>query len=167
MDWSAVFIRLSFWRHPFTAEHPLTHSDGTHSLQSIHWLSFWRHPFTAEHPLWRHWCRDTFLQTWWRNKLDYGVKCAVFVRFARYSYSMTSHYPDPICLSDIKPHLWHLCGPVDPPGRQPDQMISIKGSRLCILKSICHPTSLTSSPKHFKSIWSAGKLLNYMEAIQP
>ncbi len=57
---------LSFWRHPFTAEHPLTlilmapihcrasmdsHSDGTHALQSIHWLSFWRHPFTAEHPL--------------------------------------------------------------------------------------------------------------------
>ncbi len=57
---------LSFWRHPFTVEHPLTliltapihcrasidsHSDGTHSLQSIHWLSFWRHPFTAEHPL--------------------------------------------------------------------------------------------------------------------
>ncbi len=57
---------FSFWRHPFTAEHPLTliltapihcrasidsHSDGTHSLQSIHWLSFWRHPFTAEHPL--------------------------------------------------------------------------------------------------------------------
>ncbi len=26
-------------------------------------LSFWRHPFTAEHPLLRHWCRDTFLQT--------------------------------------------------------------------------------------------------------
>ncbi len=32
-------------------------------------LSFWRHPFTAEHPLLRHWCRDTFLQIWWRNKL--------------------------------------------------------------------------------------------------
>ncbi len=28
-----------------------SHCDGTHSLQSIHWLSFWRHPFTAEHPL--------------------------------------------------------------------------------------------------------------------
>ncbi len=28
-----------------------SHSDGTHSLQSIHWLSFWRHPFTAEHLL--------------------------------------------------------------------------------------------------------------------
>ncbi len=28
-------------------------------------LSFWRHPFTAEHPLLRHWCRDTFLQIWW------------------------------------------------------------------------------------------------------
>ncbi len=23
-------------------------------------LSFWRHPFTAEHPLLRHWCRDTW-----------------------------------------------------------------------------------------------------------
>ncbi len=34
-------------------------------------LSFWRHPFTAEHPLLRHWCSDTFLQTWWRNKLIY------------------------------------------------------------------------------------------------
>ncbi len=32
-------------------------------------LSFWRHPFTAEHPLLRHWCSDTFLQIWWRNKL--------------------------------------------------------------------------------------------------
>ncbi len=32
-------------------------------------LSFWRHPFTAKHPLLRHWCRDTFLQTWSRNKL--------------------------------------------------------------------------------------------------
>ncbi len=34
-------------------------------------LSFWRHPFTAEHPLLRHWCSDTFLQIWWRNKLIY------------------------------------------------------------------------------------------------
>ncbi len=84
---------LSFWRHPFTAEHPLTliltapihcrepltliltapihcrasidsHSDGTHSLQSIHWLSFWRHPSLQSIHCW-----DTFLQTWWRNKL--------------------------------------------------------------------------------------------------
>ncbi len=31
------------------------------------WHSFWRHPFTAEHPLLRHWCSDTLLQTWWRN----------------------------------------------------------------------------------------------------
>ncbi len=78
-----VLIRFSIWRHPFIAEHSLTliltapihykasidsHSDGTHSLQSIHWLSFWRHPFTAEHPLTLiltapvHWCSDTFLQ---------------------------------------------------------------------------------------------------------
>ncbi len=34
-------------------------------------LSFWRHPFTAEHPLLRQWCNDTFLQICWRNKLIY------------------------------------------------------------------------------------------------
>ncbi len=39
MDWSGVMFLSD------------SHSDGTHSLQSIHWLSFWRHPFTAEHPL--------------------------------------------------------------------------------------------------------------------
>ncbi len=32
-------------------------------------LSFWRHPFTAEHPLMSKWCNATFLQIWWRNKL--------------------------------------------------------------------------------------------------
>ncbi len=32
-------------------------------------LSFWRHPFTAEHPLLNKWCNATFLQIWWRNKL--------------------------------------------------------------------------------------------------
>ncbi len=96
LEWCDVFIRLSFRWHPFTAEHPLTliltapihcrasidsHSDGTHSLQSIHWLSFWRHPFTAEHPLLRHWCRHTFLQIWWRNKLIYildGLRMSIF-----------------------------------------------------------------------------------------
>ncbi len=34
-------------------------------------LSFWRHPFTAEHPLVRYWCSDTFLQIWWKKKLVY------------------------------------------------------------------------------------------------
>ncbi len=33
-------------------------------------LSFWRHPFTAEHPLLSKWCNATFLQIWWRNKLS-------------------------------------------------------------------------------------------------
>ncbi len=28
-------------------------------------LSFWRHPFTAEHPLLRQWCNDTFFQIQW------------------------------------------------------------------------------------------------------
>ncbi len=42
-------------------------------------LSFWRHPFTAEHPLLRHRCNATFLQIWWRNKLILildGLKCS-------------------------------------------------------------------------------------------
>ncbi len=30
-------------------------------------LSFWRHPFTAEHPLMSKWCNATFLQIWWRK----------------------------------------------------------------------------------------------------
>ncbi len=30
-------------------------------------LSFWRHPFSAEHPLMSKWCNATFLQIWWRN----------------------------------------------------------------------------------------------------
>ncbi len=34
-------------------------------------LSFWRHPFTAEHSLLKHWCNATFLLIWWRNKLIY------------------------------------------------------------------------------------------------
>ncbi len=34
-------------------------------------LSFWRHPFTEEHPLMSKWCNDTFLQIWWRNKVIY------------------------------------------------------------------------------------------------
>ncbi len=32
-------------------------------------LSFWRHPFTAEHPLLRKWCNATFRQIWWKIKL--------------------------------------------------------------------------------------------------
>ncbi len=45
-------------------------------------LSFWRHPFTAEHPLLRHGYRDTFLQIWWRNKLIFildGLRVSAFL----------------------------------------------------------------------------------------
>ncbi len=48
-------------------------------------LWFWRHPFTAEHPLLRHWCSDTFLQIWWRNKLILildGLRWAHFLQTA-------------------------------------------------------------------------------------
>ncbi len=41
-------------------------------------LSFWRHPFTAEHPLVSKWCKATFLQIWWRNKLIYILRMSTF-----------------------------------------------------------------------------------------
>ncbi len=56
-------------------------------------LSFWWHPFTAEHPLLRQWCNATFLQTWCRNKLIYildGLRMrtflANFVFWVNYSF---------------------------------------------------------------------------------
>ncbi len=56
-------------------------------------LSFWRHPFTAEHPLLRQWCNATFLQIWWRNKLIYildGLRMSyfqqIFIFFVNYSF---------------------------------------------------------------------------------
>ncbi len=45
------------------------------------WTLFWRHPFTAEHPLLRHWCNAAFLQLWWRNKLLHlldGLRLSTF-----------------------------------------------------------------------------------------
>ncbi len=53
--------------------------------------SFWRHPFTAEHPFLRQWYNATFLQIWWRNKLIYildGLKGRTFS-----ANISSSHYP--------------------------------------------------------------------------
>ncbi len=60
-----VFIRLSFWRHPFTAE----------SKQLILWcfyqlfgLKFWRHPFTVESKQLILWCfYQLFGLKFWRH----------------------------------------------------------------------------------------------------
>ncbi len=44
-------------------------------------LSFWRHPFTVEHPLLSKWCNATFLQIWWSSKLIYildGLRMSTF-----------------------------------------------------------------------------------------
>ncbi len=43
-------------------------------------LSFWRHPFTAEHPLVNKWCNAPNL-FWWKNKLIYilnGLRLRTF-----------------------------------------------------------------------------------------
>ncbi len=49
-------------------------------------LSFWRHPFTAEEPLLRHWCNATFLQIWWRNKLVYILDGLRVKKFSKFSF---------------------------------------------------------------------------------
>ncbi len=46
-------------------------------------LSFWRHPFTAEHPLMSKWCNATFLQISWKNKLIYIFDVELFFFFWR------------------------------------------------------------------------------------
>ncbi len=46
-------------------------------------LSFWRHPFTAEHPLVSRWWNATFLQIWWK-KFNYildGLSVSTFHQF--------------------------------------------------------------------------------------
>ncbi len=58
-------------------------------------LSFWRHPFTAEHPLLRQWWNATFLQIWWRNKLIYildGLRMSTFSLWVNYSFKHKSHW---------------------------------------------------------------------------
>ena len=59
-------------------------------------LSFWRHPFTAEHPLLRHWCNATFLQIWWRNKLIYildGLRVSIFFFFFGWTTPLNENDP--------------------------------------------------------------------------
>ncbi len=82
-------------------------------------LSFWWHPFTEEHPLLRHWCRDTFLQTWWRNKLiliSDGLRVNTnFYFWLNYSFNKTQWIlffltPKHVSLtsSGSSPHQTHL-----------------------------------------------------------
>ncbi len=46
---------------------------GLRCFYQLFGLSFWRHPFTKEHPLVSRWCNATFLQIWWRNKVHIVV----------------------------------------------------------------------------------------------
>ncbi len=41
-------------------------------------LSFWRHPFTAEHTLVSKWCNNTFLEIWWRIYILDGMSVSNF-----------------------------------------------------------------------------------------
>ncbi len=71
--WNKSSIKM-FW---------LMLSDGLECCDVFIRLSFWRHPFTAEHPLLRHWCRDKFLQTLWRNKLILilnGPRISIYIK---------------------------------------------------------------------------------------
>ncbi len=72
-------------------------------------LSFWRHPFTAEHPLLRQWCNATFLQIWWRNKLIYILDDLRVSKFSffwmNYSFNKSALYSSWFHSSS----LWCLC----------------------------------------------------------
>ncbi len=107
----------SFWRHPFTAEHPFlsavwTHSDGTHSLQNIYFYqlfgliltapihcrtsifiscldSFWRHPFTAEHQF-LSWFGHLKVSLWFCCLAEYGLFDDWIKQYANY-YASTAN----------------------------------------------------------------------------
>ncbi len=54
-------------------------------------LSFWRHPFTAEHPLVSKWFNATFLQIWWRNAVIYisdGLRMSSFSKFSFFGWTI-------------------------------------------------------------------------------
>ncbi len=58
-------------------------------------LWFWRHPFTAEHPLVSKWCNVTFLQIWCRNKLIYilgGPRVRKYSAKFNYWVNYTTYY---------------------------------------------------------------------------
>ncbi len=90
---------LSFWRHPFTAEHPLTliltapiHCrshwllilTATHHCRSIQWLSFWRHPFT---------CRGIHWLSFWRHPFTAEHHCPLDLNFWRHPFLQSIHWP--------------------------------------------------------------------------
>ncbi len=64
---------------------------------------FWRH-ITAEHPLLRHWCSDTFLQIWWRNKLILimdGLKVSTFSAFCPSFFAWASPVRPGVCIYEV------------------------------------------------------------------
>ncbi len=75
-------------------------------------LSFWRHPFTAEHPLVRQWCEATFLQIWWSNKLIYilnGLRVIIFF-LANFHFCMNYSFNPHLFLLDSNEILQQLSG---------------------------------------------------------
>ncbi len=72
--------------------------------------SFWRHPFTAEDPLVSKWCNDTFLQIWWRNKLNY-----IFLDGLRRITSSANVFfwvtYTPFCKLCLKKYVWFYLKP--------------------------------------------------------
>ncbi len=91
-------------------------------------LTFWRHPFTAEHPLLSKWWNDTFLQIWWRNKLIYvldALRMSVFHSFICITVSVQycvlclslsvfiminqEEWQQIFCRDESHPRHWRLC----------------------------------------------------------
>ncbi len=70
-DGFVYYTAFHFTRHSFMDWSHVDYLWITVMFYQLFGLSFWRHPFTAEHPLVSKWCNATFLQIWWRNKLIY------------------------------------------------------------------------------------------------
>ncbi len=71
LTWWICFLQTHiFWLHK-TLTDGLEWCGLLWCFYQLFGLSFWRHLFTAEHPLLSKWCNVTFLQIWWRNNFIY------------------------------------------------------------------------------------------------
>ncbi len=65
----------------------------------LSWLSFWRHPFTAEHPLVSKWCNITFLQIFSDEEINSSIFCMAWgwvhfqqIFFFEWNVLLNSHH---------------------------------------------------------------------------
>ncbi len=111
-------------------------------------LSFWRHPFTAEHPLLRHRCSATFLQIFvsWRNKLFpsfFSVgNAVVFLNSSHISEFVSGWWRWPVMKPSLelvwRDELSWLCPVADIEGSVSQGCVSNEGHRVSTQHAVWH-----------------------------